>query len=134
MRRSYGRGVLLRRRLGMTLIEIIVVLAILGLIAGAIAVAVLPQFGEAKRDVARQEISSLMTAVKTYNVRKGKYPESGNLKALEDGQFIEKLKKDPWGNDFVYLNEGNKPVIISYGEDGAQGGEGLAADISSRDP
>jgi len=50
-----------------------------------------------------------------------------------DTNNLESVPKDPWGNDYMYLNEGGKPVVISYGSDGTQGGEGNAADISSKD-
>ena len=48
-------------------------------------------------------------------------------------QALEQVPKDPWSNDYVYMNEGGKPVIISYGADGTSGGEGNDADISSKD-
>ena len=60
-------------------------------------------------------------------------PGSPGLKALVDTNNLEKLPTDPWDHEFVYLNEGGKPVIISYGRDGTPGGEGEDADISSKD-
>ncbi|QSQ16712.1 type II secretion system major pseudopilin GspG [Myxococcus landrumensis] len=123
-----------RNRRGMTLIEIMVVITILGLIAAAVGVAVIPQLEAARRDRAGLDIKSIQGALKLYYTKKGKYPDtSAGLNALVETQTLEQLPKDPWGNDYVYLNEGGKPVIITYGADGTAGGEGNDADISSAD-
>lgn len=123
-----------RRRRGMTLIEIMVVITILGLIMAAVGVAVIPKLDEAKQDTARLDIANIHNALKLYYTKKGKYPDTGTgLKALVDTQNLENLPRDPWGNEYVYMNEGGKPVLMSYGADGTQGGEGPDADISSRD-
>ena len=123
-----------RRRRGMTLIEIMVVITILGLIMAAVGVAVIPKLDEAKQDTARLDIANIHNALKLYYTKKGKYPDTGTgLKALVDTQNLEKVPTDPWGNEYVYMNEGGKPVIMSYGADGTQGGEGPDSDISSRD-
>jgi general secretion pathway protein G len=123
-----------RRRRGMTLIEIMVVITILGLIMAAVGVAVIPKLDEAKQDTARLDIANIHGALKLYYTKKGKYPDTGTgLKALVDTQNLEKVPTDPWGNEYVYMNEGGKPVLMSYGADGTQGGEGPDADISSRD-
>lgn len=123
-----------RRRRGMTLIEIMVVITILGLIMAAVGVAVIPKLDEAKQDTARLDIANIQNALKLFYTKKGKYPDTGTgLKALVDTQNLEKIPTDPWGNEYVYMNEGGKPVLMSYGADGTQGGEGPDADISSRD-
>ncbi|NTX04226.1 type II secretion system major pseudopilin GspG [Myxococcus sp. CA051A] len=123
-----------RNRRGMTLIEIMVVITILGLIAAAVGVAVIPQLEAARRDRASLDIKSIQGALKLYYTKKGKYPDtSSGLNALVETQSLEQMPKDPWNNDYVYLNEGGKPVIISYGADGTAGGEGNDADISSAD-
>jgi general secretion pathway protein G len=111
-----------------------VVITILGLIAAAVGVAVIPKLEEAKRDTARLDIGSINNALKLYYTKQGKYPDTGTgLKALVDTQNLEKMPVDPWGNEYVYLNEGGKPVIVSYGADGTAGGEGSDADVSSKD-
>ncbi len=122
-----------RRRRGMTLIEIIVVITILALITAAIGVAVIPRLNEAKVNTAKIEIQNIMGGLKIYYAKKGKYPDTAaGLKALLDDQIIEKIT-DPWQNEYRYLNEAGKPVIYSYGGDGQEGGSDFNADISSKD-
>jgi len=123
-----------RRRRGMTLIEIMVVITILGLIMAAVGVAVIPKLDEAKQDTARLDIANIHNALKLYYTKKGKYPDTGTgLRALVETQNLDKIPLDPWGHEYVYMNEGGKPVLITYGADGTQGGEGPDADISSKD-
>ena len=123
-----------RRQRGMTLIEIMVVITILGLIMAAVGVAVIPKLDEAKQDTARLDIANINQALKLYYTKKGKYPDTGTgLRALVDTNNLERIPTDPWGKEYVYMNEGGKPVIISYGADGTAGGEGPDADVSSKD-
>ena len=134
MRQSQKQQKKQRRNRGMTLIEIMVVITILGLIAAAVGVAVIPQLEAARRDRAALDIKNIQGAMKLYYTKKGKYPDTASgLQALVEAQALEQMPKDPWNNDYVYINEGGKPVIISYGADGASGGEGNDADISSAD-
>ncbi|MBS2029044.1 MAG: type II secretion system protein GspG [Deltaproteobacteria bacterium] len=118
----------------MTLIEIMVVITILGLIAAAVGVAVVPQLNKAKVDRAKLDIRNIGNALKLYYTQKGKYPDTGEgIGALVTGKQLESTPKDPWGHDYVYVLEGGKPVITSYGADGAPGGTDDDADISSKD-
>ena len=121
-----------RRRRGMTLVEIMVVITILGLIAAAVGIAVIPKLDEARHDRAHLDISNIEGALKLYYAKTGHYPDTASgLRALVDTNSLEKVPKDPWNNDYVYMNEGGKPTIISYGSDGAPGGEGANADITN---
>ena len=125
---------LARRRRGMTLIEIIVVITILSLLMAAVGVAVIPALEQAKRDRAKIDIGNIQQALKTYYVKKGNYPDTGaGLKALVDSQILEKAPMDPWDKEYVYMLESGKPVIISYGKDGSPGGTEADADVSSKD-
>lgn len=122
-------------RRGMTLIEIIVVITIIALLTASVAVAVIPRLEEAKRDRAKGiDIPAIKQGLDTYYAKKGKYPDTGlGLKALVDSQILEKIPTDPWENEYVYLLESGKPVILTYAKDGAPGGSDNDADISSKD-
>ena len=119
---------------GMTLVEIMVVITILGLVMAAVGVSVIPRLNEARQDRARLDLKNIEGAMKLYYTKKGSYPDTGSgLKALVDQQLLDQMPKDPWDREYVYMNEGGKPVIVSYGADGAPGGEGPDSDISSKD-
>jgi general secretion pathway protein G len=136
-----------RAQRGMTLLEIMVVITILGLIAGAITVAVIPQLAKAKRERASTDIKSIENALDLYKVQKGRYPGTDEgLGGLITEKMLKKQRSDatadcklgvcdPWGRDYVYLYPGAKNAdgydIISYGGDGRSGGDGDDADISN---
>lgn len=123
-----------RKARGMTLIEIIVVITILSLLMAAVGVAVIPQLEDAKVKRAGLDIANIQQALKTYYAKKGNYPDTGaGLRALVDSQILEKAPVDPWDHEYVYVLEAGKPVLISYGKDGAPGGTEADADISSKD-
>ena len=122
-------------RRGTTLIEVIVVITIISMMTAAVAVYLIPRLEEAKRTTAKgSDIPVIKSALDLYYAKKNKYPDTGvGLKALVDNQLVERIPKDPWNNEYVYLLENGKPVIISYGRDGAPGGSDNDADISSKD-
>ncbi len=123
-----------QRARGMTLIEIIVVITILSLLMAAVGVAVIPRLEEAKVSRAKLDVANIKDAMKTYYLKAGKYPDTGTgIRALVDANILERIPVDPWDHEFVYMNEGGKPVIVSYGKDGAPGGTDLDEDISSKD-
>jgi general secretion pathway protein G len=124
-----------RRRRGMTLIEVMIVMVIVALMMGVVGVALIPQLEKGKRNAARQQLGNFNQALKTYYVSKSKYPDTGTgLRALVDAKVMDSVPQDPWGNDYVYLNEGGKPVVMTYSKDGAPGGADDDADIKSTDP
>jgi general secretion pathway protein G len=134
---------------GFTLIELMVVIVILGILAGLIVPRIMGRPEQAKQLKAKMQIESIGTALKLYKLDNGMYPSteqgiqalvelpaSGNIpKNWRKGGYLEKGKvpKDPWGNDFVYLSPGihDDFDIIAYGADGAAGGEDKDADINS---
>jgi len=118
---------------GMTLIEIMVVITIIGLIAAAVTVAVVPRLQEAQVSRAKLDIATIEGSLKLYYAKKGNYPDTATgLKSLVDAQLLDKMPQDPWNHDYIYVLERGKPIITSYGRDGVPGGEGPDADISNR--
>ena len=123
-------------RQGFTLIELMVVIVILGILAGLIVPRIMERPDQAKQMKAKTQIASLETALKLYKLDNGSYPttEQGLQSLVEQpatgspaqnwrkGGYLEKNKvpKDPWGFDYVYLSPGMHGDfdIISYGADG----------------
>jgi len=135
------------RRRGFTLLEVMVVVVILGILAALVVPKIISRPDEARALAARQDIASLMQALKLYRLDNQRYPttEQG-LQALvarpasappvpnwKTGGYVERLPKDPWGNSYQYLNPGVRGEldVFSTGADGASGGEGNDADIGS---
>ncbi len=135
------------RRSGFTLIEVMVVVVILAILAALVVPKLMSRPDEARVVAARQDISTLMQALRLYRLDNLRYPttEQG-LAALvarpsaaplpsnwKPGGYLERLPRDPWGNAFQYLNPGIRGEIdvFSFGADGVAGGEGLDADIGS---
>ncbi|MFT5444994.1 MAG: general secretion pathway protein G [Gammaproteobacteria bacterium] len=131
-----------RRVRGFTLIEILVVLAIIGLIAAVAAPQVFNRLGGARSDSVKVQIEALSTSIDLYRLEVGRLPE--NLDALVDkpagedrwnGPYLRKstVPKDPWGREFMYKAPGEHGDfdLFSLGADGAQGGEGEDRDINS---
>ncbi len=134
---------------GLSLIELIVVIVIMGVLGTVILINVLPAADQSRVQTAKTNILTLETALDQYRLDMGAYPTSEQgLQALREvpaglansanyrpGGYIRKLPKDPWGNEFVYIypDRDGSFTLLSYGADGREGGEGLNADISSRD-
>ncbi len=134
---------------GFTLIEIMVVITILGVLAALIVPRVVGRTDDAKIAAAKQDIASIMQALKLYRLDNGRYPttEQG-LQALiakptlepvpgnwKQGGYIERssVPVDPWGEPYKYLNPGihGEIDVFTLGRDKANGGEGPDADIGS---
>ena len=122
-----------RQRRGMTLIEVVVVITILSVLTAAVAVAVVPWLSKSKQRVAELDLRTVRQALDTYFAQFGHYPDPGRgLQALVESQVMESLPVDPWNREYLYTLEAGKPVVVSYGEDGLPGGEGVDADLSSK--
>jgi len=109
----------LRRSRGMTLIEIMVVLVILGLIAGSIGFTVFQRLKEAQVKTAQLDLRAISDGVDLYHVETGNWPDS---LAVLAPKILKEIRKDPWGNDYQFLRTGDAYDVYSYGPDKAQGG------------
>ena len=134
---------------GFTLIEVLVVVAILGILAAIVVPRIMDRPDEAKRVAAKSDIAVIVNALKMYRLDNGFYPSTEQgLGALvqkpgtapvpnnwKAGGYLDRpiVPKDPWGTEYQYLNPGVKAEIdvFSLGADHARGGEGNAADIGS---
>jgi len=130
---------------GVTLIEMLVVVVIMGLFVGLVGVNLFKRADEAKRTAARSQIDSFMTALGAYKLDTGSFPNSDQgLQALRvkpegsdqwAGPYLPKeVPMDPWGHAYLYKypgDHGDEPDLISLGADGQAGGEGNNADIQS---
>ncbi|MCP8899366.1 type II secretion system major pseudopilin GspG [Gilvimarinus xylanilyticus] len=133
-----------KRQTGFTLVELLVVLAIIGLLAGLVGPKVLNQLGGAKTDTAGVQVRDFEQALEIYMLDTGKLPttEQG-LEALVqnpgvagwDGPYLRRneLPLDPWNNDYQYKYPGENGDfdVLSYGADGRPGGDGDNADIGN---
>jgi len=134
-----------RRRAGVTLIEMMVVVTIIALFAALVLPRMLGQADRARRTSAKAQINAYMTALGSYKLDTGTYPSTEQglqaLRAKPDGvenwqgPYTDKeIANDPWGHPFVYKfpgEHGDEPDILSYGLDGQAGGDGNNADIVS---
>jgi general secretion pathway protein G len=140
------------RTSGFTLVEILVVIAIISLLAGVVLLNIAPQMGMGSQAAAKAQIQVLASAVNTYRMAHGRYPtQQQGLDALvkkpaqepipqnyPDGGYLNSrtIPLDPWKRPYIYLTPGrqNEPFeLLSYGADGEPGGSGANADISSAD-
>lgn len=129
---------------GFTLLELLVVMVIIGLLAGFVAPRYFTQVGKSQVKAARAQIDALEKSLDQYRLDVGHYPtmEQG-LAALVlrpadepkwDGPYLKReVPKDPWGNAYVMTVPGEHGDVdlLSYGKDGRPGGTGEAADISN---
>jgi general secretion pathway protein G len=123
------------RHTGFSLVEIMIVVVIIGLMAGLVTYATSGYLDRAKRQRARSDIATYSGAVDAYYLAKGSYPDNQTgLNALVP-EFIKVLQPDPWGRPYQYVapGKGGPYDIISYGADGRDGGTGSDADITNWD-
>jgi len=113
-----------------------IVVVIIGLMAGVVAYATSGYLERAKKQRARSDIAVYSGAVDSFYLAKGRYPDNQEgLKALVPENFIKMVQNDPWGHPYQYVQPGKEHVydIISYGADGQEGGTGADADITNWD-
>lgn len=130
---------------GFSLIEILVVLFIIGLLTTIVAVNVLPSQDKARVSKAKVDIAILGGALEMYRLENYRYPSTeeglkfllnsseNNFSTINQQGYIKSLPKDPWGNDYIFLNPGDygEYDLFSLGADGQLGGEDLNRDIGN---
>ena len=143
------KRIIIRKRLGFTMVELMAVLVIIGLLAGVVAVNVVGKIDKARVTQTKANLKLLHNAVTQFKLDTGEYPseEVGLTELIEQPSDLEdwdpagyldttEIPLDGWKNEFYYMlyPESGKPfVIISYGADGEEGGEGNDADLYSTD-
>ena len=131
------------QRRGFTLVELLVVLAILGLLVGLVGPQVMKTLGSSKTNTARIQIEDLSAALDIYRLEVGRYPTSNDgLQALVEntagaanwnGPYLKKTQvpKDPWGFDYQYRSPGQNGSfdLWTLGADNREGGDGENQDV-----
>jgi general secretion pathway protein G len=136
-----------RNARGFTLIEIMVVVIIIGLLAAFIVPKVIGQVDQAKVSKAKADIQALEAAITMYRIDNSRFPTTDQglqalvqkpndpaIKNWKPGGYLDRISKDPWGNDYQYAYpgaHGKDYDLFSMGADGQPGGEGLDADIGN---
>ena len=122
-----------RQTAGFTLLELLVVIVIIGLLAGYVAPRYFSQVGQSEVQVARAQIDALEKALDHYRLDKRRYPTAEEGLAAVQPYLKKQLPNDPWGHPYVYRAAGTSGdfQVISYGRDGKAGGTGDDADITN---
>jgi len=118
-------------RAGFTLIEILLVVVIIGMLAGIVTVAVPKHLEKARKSKARADVAGIGVAIQSYNMDTGKYPQSLDELTAGDDPYLEKgIPNDPWGNAYIYAFPGtHKPFkydLKSLGTDGVESDDDIA--------
>lgn len=137
----------MKRHAGFTLIEIMVVVAILGILAAVVVPKIMDNPDKARIVKTKQDVQAIKSALDLYKLDNFNYPSTDQgLQALvqkpggspearnwKQGGYLDRLPKDPWGADYQYLSPGTHAEvdIFSLGADGRPGGEGVNADIGN---
>jgi len=134
----------LARLRGFTLLELLVVMVIIGLLAGYVGPKFFGQIGKSEVKAARAQIDALQKSLDQYRLDVGHYPSTDQglavlvAKPADEpkwaGPYLSKaVPKDPWGNDYQYRSPGEHGEydLLSFGKDGRPGGEGEDADLTS---
>ena len=139
---------ILKNQVGMSLVEILIAITLLGVVGTLVVSNVIDSLREGETNSTKIQIKSLGKILLDYKRKCGTYPTTDQgLDALVEkptsgkeckryppNGFIDGVvPEDPWGSDFEYTSDGRKYTILSFGVDGLEGGEGYDADLSSED-
>ena len=123
-----------------TLVELMVVVAIIGVLATVVTVSVVGESDKTKVVRVTADMQSIETAVGMFRIHNGRLPRTldelwvrptNAPKWGPDPYLNKRPPKDPWGNPYLFERRGREIELVSYGSDGAIGGEDTAADLSS---
>jgi len=134
-------------RRGFTLLEVMVVVFIIGLLATLVVPKVVGRADDARRAKAIADMKGIEQALNLYRLDSGAYPTTEQgldalvrrpdrpplPRAWNPNGYLERVPLDPWGHPYMYLADGSRYTLRSYGADGAEGGEGKFADLDSKD-
>ncbi len=145
MQSKFYKTLKIKQQRGFTLLEIMVVILIIGLLGTIVTPYVLDNLDTAKVEKAKADILNLEQALDQYKLDNNDYPTtdqgieslvtkpatSPEPKNYRPNGYVKRLQKDPWGNDYQYLQPGEHGAfdLYSLGKDNESGGEGLEADI-----
>jgi general secretion pathway protein G len=131
------------RSLGFTLLELLVVMAIIGLLAAYVGPKYFSQISKSEQGVAKAQIEGFAKALDNFRLDAGRYPTTAegigalmtkpvNVRSWNGPYLAKEIPLDPWGKAYLYKNPGTRGRdfdIISYGSDGQPGGTDSAADV-----
>jgi len=129
-------------RRAFTLIEVLIVIAIVLAIGGLVAVNLIPKKDQADKDLTLVQMDQIANALKLFKLDNGFYPSTAEgINALiqppprarrfnPDG-YLDKVPLDPWGQEYAYFSDGRDIRIVSFGADGVEGGEGYDRDLDN---
>ncbi len=127
----------MKKQTGFTLIELLIVMAILGMLAALVGPALFGNLSKGQRSAAQSQISNFESALDSYRLDVGSYPktltgliENDSGRDSWAGPYLRgQLPQDPWDNDYFYQPQERDFLLLSYGKDGAAGGQDDDADI-----
>ena len=130
-----------RNQRGFTLVEMIVVIAIIGVLATVVVIRYSGQTDQAKVAAARAHLSQFESAIISFQSQNGRVPTSltelverpSNAISWPEGGYLKSksVPKDPWGHEYLYRVNGRRFEVVCLGADGQEGGEGVDADLSN---
>jgi general secretion pathway protein G len=123
------------RSSGFSFIEVMIVVVIIGILAGVVSLSTRHFMDRAKQNRARTDLATFKSALAAFYADYGRYPTSDEGLALLAPKYVEKIHNDPWSHVYQYNQPGrNGPYeVLCLGADGKEGGDGADADISSDD-